>query len=146
MRTRRSRTCGSCNKCCVIAPVPELEKPANTVCAHLQHTSPSLSSWVTCNRYETRPQSCQDFECSWRQGIGNSGARPDKSGLMGHPYAEYISNGTDIGATLVIVETRPGALERSGNRKLVRQMASAAKGNQMNIVTQRMLVQVQEPT
>ncbi len=44
---------------------------------------PNLSSGCTaCGIYETRPQSCRQFECLWLQGFGSESERPDRSRVM----------------------------------------------------------------
>lgn len=50
--------CDGCTACCKFMKVRELDKPANTWCAHC-----SIGSG--CQIYDTRPESCQAYECVW---------------------------------------------------------------------------------
>lgn len=38
-----------------------------------------------CTQYDTRPQSCRQFDCVWRKGLGSEKSRPDKSGVVFMP-------------------------------------------------------------
>lgn len=52
--------CGTCTMCCKILRVDELAKARGQWCAH-------CTPGVGCHRYDTRPESCRDFECVWLQ-------------------------------------------------------------------------------
>ncbi len=69
------RPCGSCTRCCTNMAIEELDKPIDVDCSFLHPDG-------GCAQYETRPQSCRDFECLWRKGLGSSYLRPDKAGVM----------------------------------------------------------------
>jgi hypothetical protein len=60
--------------------VPALEKPAGVWCEHAgNHPGGG------CSIYETRPQACRDFLCSWltdEHGIFLDGDRPDRIGIV----------------------------------------------------------------
>lgn len=49
--------CQTCNLCCKLLGVLEIEKPAHTWCSHC---APGREG---CTIYETRPGSCQTYEC-----------------------------------------------------------------------------------
>jgi len=68
-----SRECGSCDMCCTVVGVKEMDKPEYTACAKL---------CGGCGIYESRPQSCKTYECLWLQGNFNEADRPDKLGLI----------------------------------------------------------------
>ncbi len=53
------RECGTCNFCCKILKVEELNKPADQWCEHCY-------KGVGCKTYDERPESCRKFECSWK--------------------------------------------------------------------------------
>ena len=53
------RQCGDCSLCCKLLAIKELNKPVNEWCTHCNHTS--------CMIYDTRPESCREFECLWMQ-------------------------------------------------------------------------------
>lgn len=66
--------CGGCTLCCKVCVVPELHKPAGTVC---QYQGP-----LGCTNYENRPESCRIFECAYYQAGGNIAMRPDNCGVV----------------------------------------------------------------
>jgi uncharacterized protein len=70
------RTCGDCTMCCKIMKVDdvELQKPANKWCDHCTKSG--------CAIYESRPQSCRNFNCLWLSGAGDESIRPDKSKVV----------------------------------------------------------------
>lgn len=85
--------CGTCTLCCKIMHVPELEKPYGEWCGYCERRGRG------CTVYETRPQSCRDFDCVWLQSQGKPGSamppelRPDRSHVV-------LATGTD-GRTLI---------------------------------------------
>lgn len=91
-------SCGGCTACCTTHGVPEIKKPPREKC--------SLCGDRGCSIYETRPESCRDFECHWL--LGNAGGpdcRPDKTGIV-PTYVEH----PELGLILVLTEFRPDAL------------------------------------
>jgi hypothetical protein len=52
------KSCGSCTECCRMMAVPELYKPAWTLCSN-------CAVGAGCKVYPDRPQSCRDFNCGW---------------------------------------------------------------------------------
>lgn len=68
------RSCGDCRACCVVLGVRELEKPPSQACAHMEKGG--------CGIYETRPQACRDYACSWLGGAGLRRDRPDRVGVI----------------------------------------------------------------
>lgn len=74
----QNRSCGSCNACCTVLQITELDKPLNTPCKHL-----CQSDAGSCGIYTERPPSCSNFQCLYLQGwIGGEIHRPDKCGIM----------------------------------------------------------------
>ncbi len=71
-----SRECGACSACCHRLGVPEIEKPAQTLCPHLHEKG------FSCTIYAQRPHSCAVYACSWLRGMGDDEDRPDKSGVL----------------------------------------------------------------
>jgi hypothetical protein len=53
------RSCGTCNLCCKVLAVEELNKPAGQWCIHTAARS-------GCRNYDNRPRACRQFLCSWR--------------------------------------------------------------------------------
>ena len=70
------RDCGECTACCTVKGVAELGKPTQAACRHLCQ--------LGCDIYQTRPTSCRDYACLWRQGWidGDERSRPDKLGVL----------------------------------------------------------------
>jgi uncharacterized protein len=56
------RTCGRCSLCCLVYPVPEMDKLKDVWCKHCR---PGQGG---CSIYNTRPPVCRDYTCSWLDG------------------------------------------------------------------------------
>lgn len=74
-----SVSCGSCRKCCKALGVEELDKPPGEWCKH--------ACSIGCRIYDTRPHSCQIYECVWlasqkREGALCADLRPDRSRIV----------------------------------------------------------------
>ena len=67
------RSCDTCAVCCVYFPYQNV-KP----CPHLQQPL----STNNCLIHDTKPATCQAFQCGWLQGLGEGGDRPDLSGVL----------------------------------------------------------------
>lgn len=75
------RKCGACTLCCTAMAVPELDKPNGVPCVHLTPSG--------CGIYEDRPESCREFLCGWRRGIGRGVEhRPDRTGAVLHAESD----------------------------------------------------------
>lgn len=73
------RECGGCQVCCMVLPVPELNKPPRRSCVHQCPQG--------CGIYAQRPASCSKFECLWKlSGALDESLRPDKCGVMFDVY------------------------------------------------------------
>jgi hypothetical protein len=59
------RSCGTCNMCCKLPPVPEINKPELVWCKHCR---PGMAEG--CAIYASRPQVCADFACNWLMDLG----------------------------------------------------------------------------
>jgi hypothetical protein len=53
------RSCGECSLCCKLPQIVELDKPEGVWC---RHCAPGRGR---CLIYETRPEPCRAFHCSW---------------------------------------------------------------------------------
>lgn len=102
-----NRSCGDCQACCTVMGVTELAKPQGERCRHLEVGG--------CGIYGSRPESCRDFHCLWRMGLGHQDERPDKTGLV-----IDVTHG-DLPA-LVIREAWPDAFETS--RPMIERLVS----------------------
>lgn len=112
------RSCGECTACCTIKAVPELGKPTQAPCAHLCQAQ--------CGIYASRPTSCREYACFWRQGLieGDERRRPDQLGvLIDHEPFPLIA-GT---VRLVVWELVPGALESDKVRYVVDKLLKTHK-------------------
>lgn len=68
------RVCGECQACCTTISVTDINKPKHTRCPN--------QCAAGCAIYDSRPQSCQTYKCSWLEGLGRVADRPDKSGII----------------------------------------------------------------
>jgi len=68
------RSCGTCISCCYNPKIPELKKEERVLCQNC--------SGSNCLVYETRPNDCRTFLCSWMQGELYENQRPDMCGVM----------------------------------------------------------------
>lgn len=67
------RTCGTCNLCCKVLGIKELNKPTNQWCPHAKPKQ-------GCGIYNDRPPSCRSFMCAWmgRPDLVPEFLKPDK--------------------------------------------------------------------
>lgn len=115
LKRRATRSCGTCNACCIAPSIPELDKPLDTPCPHLKQGPKGC-----CSVYADRPQVCRTFLCGWRLGFGGQFDRPDLLGVMMQPTQK--SNGQTL---LAFVEVRPKALDSRRARELMVHWAAA---------------------
>lgn len=54
--TQRQR--GTCNLCCKVFPIDELNKPVGQLCGHWKPE-------CRCGIYPTRPPTCRNYHCAW---------------------------------------------------------------------------------
>ena len=77
--------CDGCTACCTLLPIEAINKPINTACQHCD---------LGCTIYESRPQTCVDFECAYLQGKNLPlSLRPDKCGIIFIRRANRIFSG-----------------------------------------------------
>ncbi len=69
------RKCDGCTLCCKTHGIYELTKAAGRWCIYCRVGE-------GCAVYDTRPPSCQRFECAWLAGFGLPEYRPDKTGIV----------------------------------------------------------------
>lgn len=105
------RACGGCTACCKTHGIQSINKPENAWCVH-------CDIGKGCRRYETRPQECVDFSCSWRMGLGSEADRPDRSRCV-----IDVHELPEIGPILVAYELREGAIAKSGLVEAMKRMA-----------------------
>ena len=78
--------CGNCTLCCELPPLAEIGKKAGELCIYCEEG---------CNRYETRPEPCKEFECAYYQvEVANEALRPDRCGVMFEKIEESLMVGT----------------------------------------------------
>lgn len=81
------RTCGGCQKCCVLLPVKQIDKSANTRCRHQSHAH-------GCRLYNSldMPTSCQIWVCRWLTGEDTADlSRPDRSNYVVDVGPDFIT-------------------------------------------------------
>jgi hypothetical protein len=69
------RSCGTCNLCCVLQGVEELDKPINVKCRH-------LNVMGRCGVYGDRPPSCREYKCLWLRGYMPEALKPVRSRMV----------------------------------------------------------------
>jgi hypothetical protein len=110
-----ARTCGDCSLCCKLARVDELDKPAGVWC---RHCAPGRGG---CTIYETRPNVCRNWACSW---IVDSRLGPEWYPLTSKMIL-YIENSGD--RLCVLVEpSHAGAWRREPYYSLLKQWSREA--------------------
>jgi hypothetical protein len=111
--------CNGCTVCCEVIAVHELGKPFYARCEHQREDS--------CGTYESRPQGCRDFVCSWAAGfLGDSESwRPDALGIL------FSLRHYPDGLWLEIFEAAAGA---------------AADGQRIDYLAQRIIARVEKFT
>ena len=68
------RSCDECNACCVLPAIDLFNKSIREPCKFLD---------ACCTIYETRPDVCRKYTCSWLFGVFEEDEmRPDKCGLL----------------------------------------------------------------
>lgn len=114
-----ARACGACRVCCRLPDIPELDKPINTWCRHIDLES----SDAPCKIYAHRPNVCRAFDCAWKQGLGGEHDRPDLLGVMWQTVTM-----PDGQPGLGVVEAREGALDSPRVRRQLREFESRKPG------------------
>lgn len=114
-----ARACGPCRVCCRLPDIPELNKPINTWCRHIDLESKT----APCRIYDHRPDVCRVFECAWKQGLGGEHDRPDLLGVMW----QVVTLG-DGQPGLGVVEHREGALDSPRVRRQLRDFEKKKPG------------------
>jgi Fe-S-cluster containining protein len=82
--TVKRYSCGSCNVCCNLLAVVDLDKPPRQWCHN------ALRPHGGCAIYPTRPEACKTYECLWLQSqnrvdegeVMPIGLRPNRSGVL----------------------------------------------------------------
>ena len=95
------RTCSSCDVCCVVAAVPEIDKPPLEPCPLLR---PSPDGCCSVVGESGRPSICRSFRCAWLEGVGTDDDRPDRIGAM------FSVNRTERGRIGLALESEPEAI------------------------------------
>lgn len=80
--------CGSCTLCCKLLNIKETDSKPGEYC---KHCNPDIG----CKIYEERPESCQIFECAWKQmRYAGKDLRPDKCFIMFEKWSDNVMVGT----------------------------------------------------
>jgi Fe-S-cluster containining protein len=104
------RSCGECNACCKVFPVPEVGKHDTDWCQHCK-------VGTGCGIYDTRPKVCRDYECVWLKGSGDESHRPDRFGILLN--VREIELSTRKVRVLHLFEIQAGALEKEEIKSVV---------------------------
>ncbi len=104
------RNCGTCSACCRWPSVAEIDKPAREPCRFLEKQAHH------CTRYDTRPEACSAYHCTWIRGHGssiNNRDRPDSCGVL------IDRRSTQFGVVLVAKSLTPGAAMSPKGQKAI---------------------------
>jgi Fe-S-cluster containining protein len=82
--TLPARECGSCNLCCDILEVTQVDKPLNELCRHWQ-------AGKGCTIYDDRPQMCRSFNCGWLQGHLGDEWFPNRARMVVHFSGDAVN-------------------------------------------------------
>lgn len=86
--------CGECTACCLMFPIPPIEKPSNTRCQYCTGSG--------CSIWDTKPQMCTDYQCAYYQAkIAPLELRPDKCGIIFTKKNDRIFSGVLVSGTKV---------------------------------------------
>lgn len=98
------RECGTCDACCVWLTIkdPELQKAQGHRCS-------KLACGGGCTIYETRPQTCREYYCAWRQLKWVKVARPDQSDVLVTLHGEVSKDGSRRMGIMVTLLTKAAA-------------------------------------
>jgi len=78
--------CGGCTLCCLVLPVPSLNKKAGVQCDHCKNG---------CEIYGIRPAECRQFQCAYYQMEKVSGyLRPDFCKIIFEKISDNVFFGT----------------------------------------------------
>lgn len=109
-----TRVCGGCNACCKPFAIPDIGKFTATWCAH-------CIRGTGCSIYESRPQACRLFQCSWLKGTGEESDRPDRCGfIMNQTAVEVFGRTIEI---LEMLEIEAGSLQSQRARQIIDHVA-----------------------
>ena len=80
--------CGDCTACCTMYPIESINKPINSPCPNCDRG---------CLIWETKPQTCHDYECAYLQSENLPvELRPDKCGIIFDKKNDRIFTGTIV--------------------------------------------------
>lgn len=80
--------CNGCTACCTVLPIEAINKPMYTPCQFCDKG---------CTIYDKKPQTCNEFECAYFQGLNVSESlRPDKCGVIFYKRTPRVFSGAVI--------------------------------------------------
>lgn len=125
-QTGNGRSCGACQLCCKLVPVPSIEKPAGKRCQHA-HTGKG------CAIHVNRPFDCRSWSCRWLADKPNteSLSRPDRShfviDMVPDTIKQKFEDGTERELGCVQIWADPAFPEVHHGAEMRRYMAHMAK-------------------
>jgi hypothetical protein len=105
------RECGPCTACCTANPVPEMQKPPASPCAQCAVSG--------CQIYDTRPKTCQNYNCAWVSGMLPAWASPTVTGLIADLQSLTVPPIVGPRLTWVVKETRPNSAGSDAGTALI---------------------------
>lgn len=90
------RTCGDCQLCCRLVPVPTIGKGAGEKCQFQKYAK-------GCRIYDTRPDACRTWSCRWLSDPEAAGMpRPDRCHYVIDCTWDYVTAVPEGGAPIQI--------------------------------------------
>jgi hypothetical protein len=85
------RSCGTCNLCCKLPEISEVESPRSVLCKH-------WTLKTRCSIYAGRPAVCRDFFCNWLliETLGPEW-QPERSVIHRHKFLILPDGDVDLG-------------------------------------------------
>lgn len=104
---KRKRDCGGCTVCCWAMGVEAIDLAPFATCPH-------STAGAGCSIYETRPEKCSQWHCSWvaDDEFLSERDRPDRGGLLFYPIGRFVlpnGNALEKIRMLKCQESSPGA-------------------------------------
>lgn len=93
--------CGSCQVCCELLQIEEINKPDFKICPN--------QFYGGCKIYEERPASCRVYECSWLRNGESEKNRPDRVGVL---FSDQYSPLYGEWTTIHVIKPEARSLDR----------------------------------
>jgi hypothetical protein len=105
--------CGTCTLCCKHLYIPETDSKEGDLCQHCEEN-------VGCKIYSSRPESCQTFECCWKQmKYTHIDLRPDNGGVLFEKWSDRVIVGSTEDELSELILGQIGYFQKEGISVLI---------------------------